>query len=394
MPEQLPDDDACYIISKYIYLKKRSGLINSMVRVSSIDMADALPEYAKMKLPKIKAKVFGEIAGFFQVAFNEYKSESGVILNLKTHPKHPTLKKIDYTIPHQRVSGASCKYKIVIDPSYINCGTIHSHADFGAFHSGTDENDEKYFDGLHITVGNVVHLPHSCSISACVVVNGKRVSVDPCNYIEGIELLPEQDATKKTFYKILDEANIIKNKDNLKLVTPLYRGGFQNMVTNMTSPQIQTEFKWNSMWHEVGKEDDKTAPCEACVFKEMRIESLLNDTEFDDDLFKDDGSMLSDQYELHDDGPILGGHFEPSAPIFQPGDIDENGIKRVDNQLSYSEFQRLRDKKLKKSIKCNCGTTFFMENSEVSNICPSCETIHPGKIVTVEDILELKTEKL
>jgi hypothetical protein len=400
MPDKLPEDDACYIISKYIYLKKRSGLINSMVRVNSIDMADILPEYAKMKLPKIKARVFGEVAGFFQMIYNEYKSESGIILNLKTHPLNPKLKKIDYTIPHQRVSGAACKYKIVIDPSYINCGTIHSHADFGAFHSGTDENDEKYFDGLHITVGNVLHLPHSCSISACVVVNGKRVLVNPCDYIEGIELLSDQDAIKKTFYKIVDQKIIVENRDNLKLVTPLYGSSFRHMVPDMTTSPQQTEFKWSSLWNEVDKEDNKTAPCETCIFKEMRVESLINDMEFDDGLFKDDGlcddanEPSMDAFMLIDDGPILGGYFEPTTPIFQPGDIDEDGIKRTNNQLTHSEFQKLKSDKMRKSIKCGCGTTFFIEDSEVSNICPSCEKEHPGEIVTVEDVLELKTEKL
>jgi hypothetical protein len=112
---------------------------------------------------------------------------------------------------------------------------------------------------------------------------------------------------------------------------------------------------------------------------------------FDDDLSKDDGSMLGEQYALHDD-PVLGGHFEPSNPIFQSGEEDEDGIRRTDNQMSYSEFQRLRDRKLKKSIKCECGTTFFIENSEISNICPSCETEHPGEKVSLNDVLESKTE--
>jgi hypothetical protein len=34
-------------------------------------------------------------------------------------------------------------------------GTIHSHCNFSAFHSSTDDADEIGFDGLHITIGNV-----------------------------------------------------------------------------------------------------------------------------------------------------------------------------------------------------------------------------------------------
>lgn len=34
-------------------------------------------------------------------------------------------------------------------------GTIHSHCNFNAYHSGVDDADEIDFDGLHITIGNV-----------------------------------------------------------------------------------------------------------------------------------------------------------------------------------------------------------------------------------------------
>ena len=47
------------------------------------------------------------------------------------------------------------EYQKLINAGYVLYGTIHSHCNFSAFHSGTDDRDEIEFDGLHITIGNV-----------------------------------------------------------------------------------------------------------------------------------------------------------------------------------------------------------------------------------------------
>lgn len=398
MPEVLPDDDACYIVSKHIYLKKKTGLIDSMVQVQTIDMGAALPEYARMNLPKIKAKTFGEIAGFFCMIFKEHRSEAGTILNLKTHPTNPKLKKIDYTVPHQRVSGGACKYDIVIDPSYLNCGTIHSHADFGAFHSGTDVNDEKYFDGLHITIGHVTQLPRFCSISASVVVNGKRIIVDPCRYIEGIQLSKEK-RFQAELYEILDENTIVEIQKYKKMVAPMYttaawaRTGY---VAPGTSAQKQTMFNWED-WNKLGELNStkKLAPCEECIFKELKTQELLDSIEFlDDDLDPvnlDKDLPPFENYLGEDDfGAPLGGIFEDNGITFKPGEIDEDGVKRKDRALSYTEFQAMKNSALSSSIKCTCGTTFFVDDPEKRNICPTCELDHPAQKFTMEDAMALK----
>lgn len=38
---------------------------------------------------------------------------------------------------------------------YVLCGTLHHHCNISSFQSGTDENDEKASNGLHITVGRL-----------------------------------------------------------------------------------------------------------------------------------------------------------------------------------------------------------------------------------------------
>lgn len=417
MPDKLPEDDACYIVSKHIYLKKKSGLIDAMIKVSHINMGEELPEFARMKLPKIKAKVFGKIVGFFKLAFGEYHSESGVILNLKTHPTNPKLKKIDYTIPHQTVSNSRCKYNIVVDPSYINCGTIHCHSDFGAFHSTTDEKDERYFDGLHITVGHI-NLDE-VSIAACIVINDKRVPVDPCDYIEGIENATEtrflQTTTK--FYKILDHGTIVSDEENLKFVTPAnYMRG-----TPPTAPSTHTKewdewFKTNRLLDKVDDSEIPKTVCEECIFKEVKVSSLLDDIVFDDDVYNTADNPLSVDGMLNNDvtndlcGPddiTPDDNFDmsfteqdkifferDSTPLFHSGEIDEDGIKRHDNSIPIHEFESVKNAKLKKSIKCDdCGSTFFIENPEMVNACPSCEKKHDGNTYTAADFLREKRAK-
>jgi hypothetical protein len=395
MPDVLPEDDACYIISKYIYLKKRTGLIDSMVRVDSINMAEELPEYAKMKLPKIKAKTFGKVVGLFKMVFGKYHSESGVIMNLLSHPDKPELKKIDYTIPHQRVSAAHCKYAIVTDPSYLNCGTIHCHSDFGAFHSGTDENDERYFDGLHITVGHI-DLDY-VSIAACIVINGKRVKVDPRQYIEGITQNIELSTPTTQHFRLDNQETIVHAEKDMKYITQMYPtagGGISDYPTR----QIQTEFDWKDWksWGNDQPEGVKTS-CDECVFKEIKVETMLEDIEFVDD--DDDRRLFDDDYDQDrfDDRADGTGEFNRedkerferrfAEPLFKTGEVDENGIKRHDNHISLKDYEIEKGKKLSYSIKCECGTTFFIVDPAKPSPCPNCETLFEARTYTITDYL-------
>jgi hypothetical protein len=376
MPEVLPEDDACYIVSKYIYLKKRSGLIDSMVRVESIDMGEILPEYANISLPKIKAKVFGQVQGFFKMTYGKYKSEAGVILNLKTHPQKPTLKKLDYTVPHQKVSGAGCHYQIVVDPKYVNCGTIHSHANFGAFHSGTDINDEKYFDGLHITVGH--NDQEKISIAACVVVNAKRIKVNPLNYIEGIKFV--ETFGNNDFYEFIDKSLVVGDPKYLDYVTPAYTtsswgSGYKAPATR----GIQKEW---ADWCKLAPTLEDTVPCKECIFKEIKLEDELDSIVFDDD---DDYNLFSsaDKDFMEKD----------MSPMFKDGEIDEDGFMRRDQRITMKDFDRAKSTIIKKSLKCECGTTFFVDDPEKENSCPSCETKYPAQRFTFTDFMKMRKQE-
>ncbi len=389
LPEKLPDDDACYIVSKHIYLKKRSGLIDSMVQVESIDMGSVLPEYARMNLPKIKAKVIGKVFGFFRMVYGRYSSEAGVILNLHTHPQKENLKRIDFTVPHQRVSGGGCKYQIVVDPSYVNCGTIHSHSNFGAFHSGTDVNDERYFDGLHITIGH--NDSDVKSISACIVVNGKRIKVNPLDYIEGIKRVEGPTRSKDDFYALIDPSLAVEDTKHLEFVTPQYVRPMTSTgyVSPAAAKNQQKIFDWEAWKKDVPPTLERTVPCKECIFKEIKLDELEDIVFFDSD--EDDDLLLEEEFGEEDRKLFEG---MSSDPLFKVGEVDEDGVKRKNRRLTFDDFEREKAKRLQKSIKCSCGTTFFLDDPEKENQCPSCEKRHPAQRFTFMDFMNLQDDEI
>jgi len=119
--------------------------------------------------------------------------------------------------PEQTVTYSSVEYNRadnvpVEDRNYIGStgdgwqmvGTIHSHCDFSAFHSGTDEADEASFDGVHLTFGHVNQ--DRFSIAASIVFSNNRTKMNPVDVAEGIvfdseELIREEEEETRGFYK-------------------------------------------------------------------------------------------------------------------------------------------------------------------------------------------------
>lgn len=177
----LPEDDICFLVSDKIYLKKKTEIVESLIPIQNISFKDPIIPYAKLHIKKIPAVLVSKILTFFKIVTERVKSEAIVLLCY-----NPKNKKYKILVPNQEVSYASVKYTPVnTPPNYILISTIHSHNTFGAFHSGTDKNDEEGFDGLHITFGNVDN--ENFTISASVVVNDMRFLVNPLDYLNGIE---------------------------------------------------------------------------------------------------------------------------------------------------------------------------------------------------------------
>jgi PRTRC genetic system protein A len=184
---EIPDDDICYIVAKEgIFLKKRLGIMESIAPVKNISILQSVQSSAKMHIEKIPAISSAKILEFFKAVYDEHKAEAVVLMFYNEETK-----KYKFIVPPQKVSGAAVDYtKSIQVDNFQMIGTIHSHANFSAFHSGTDSSDEKNFDGLHITFGHVNS--DEISISASIVSNGFRVIIDPEEYMIGLEKIQKE----------------------------------------------------------------------------------------------------------------------------------------------------------------------------------------------------------
>lgn len=179
---ELPKDGTYYVLTQDgVYLSKDTGLIRAMVKVDKISFLQKLEAKAELRLPKIPSEIIVKPLLFFRRVFETHHSEAGILLY---YSKEQNAYAID--APEQEVSAAAVDYEVQsrYDEGFNLVGTIHSHCDFAAFHSGVDVHDEKDFDGIHITIGRVDQ-PYF-TISCTIVVNNNRFKVDPEDLIFGI----------------------------------------------------------------------------------------------------------------------------------------------------------------------------------------------------------------
>ena len=186
--QEMPDDDIMYIVSKEgVYLKKKLGIMESITPVKGISTLESIEMMATMHIKPIPGTLFAPVIDFFKKVYKEHRSEAIVLLFYNEEKR--TYKIVP---PAQKVSGAAVDYnRAMTIEDHIMVGDIHSHAGFSAFHSGVDDDDEKSFDGLHITIGN--NNDDEVSISTSIVSNGQRFIADTMDYVNGLELTVDID---------------------------------------------------------------------------------------------------------------------------------------------------------------------------------------------------------
>ena len=195
--QKLPDDDICYIVAKEgVFLKKKIGVMESVAPVKNISILNSVASMARMHINPIPAQTGAKILEFFKEVYSEYRGEAIVLLFY-----NETTGKYRVVPPHQKVTASACDYNRGITvKGFTMIGTIHSHANFSAFHSGTDDDDEKTFDGLHITYGHVTS--EECTISASIVANGFRFMVDPEDYMLGVKKTADDEVEDRYITKV------------------------------------------------------------------------------------------------------------------------------------------------------------------------------------------------
>jgi len=78
-------------------------------------------------------------------------------------------------------------------------GTIHSHCDFSAFHSGTDQADESTFDGIHITLGHVNR--NDFSIVASLAFSDNRFPKAIADVCEGLPAVGSEVVEERGLFR-------------------------------------------------------------------------------------------------------------------------------------------------------------------------------------------------
>ncbi len=160
-------------------LYKRNGVAIALIPVDSVQGMAELPEVVNFTATRIPLDLIRTVTAWFKKVYGKFHSEAVGYLYY-----NPVSYEWKFIPPTQTATGGSAKYDEATKiEDWQVVGTIHSHAGMDAFHSGTDDHDEKSFDGIHITVGRLDSVPeYSCSI----VVQGMREIVDPAILIDGM----------------------------------------------------------------------------------------------------------------------------------------------------------------------------------------------------------------
>jgi hypothetical protein len=194
---ELPTSGNYFVIAKNgVYMHKDVGIITGLVKVevSDLPLQGQLAADVHFNLPPLPNYILFKALTFFRRVWHQYRAEAATVLFFNS-----TINDYYLHCPRQEVSGGGVRYGVINnaeDPEevtfiskmrvegYKRVGTIHSHCNFSAFHSGTDTSDEAKFDGLHITLGHVDR--DQASMVSSLVANNNRFQVSPDTVVSGI----------------------------------------------------------------------------------------------------------------------------------------------------------------------------------------------------------------
>lgn len=132
----------------------RNAFYTACVKLDGLPSLADLEESVELHVPVLPLDLFRQVEAFFVQVYELHRSEAVVLLYC-----NPAARAWRIVVPPQEVLGLHVSYDLESLPEppagFELFGTAHSHAAIAAFHSGTDDTDEAFFDGMHITVGNV-----------------------------------------------------------------------------------------------------------------------------------------------------------------------------------------------------------------------------------------------
>jgi hypothetical protein len=247
---ELPSEP-CYLIAKNGAFQYDPNAIKKSLPVNLSDIINLaeLKTHVRLQLQKLPAEIIYRCLLFFRLVYSKYHSESCLILYYHAEKKQYYLR-----CPKQRVTHGSVVYGSKSDGTfygaaeqdqeeilfqsqmfkdgYAKVGTIHSHCDFSAFHSGIDTADEARFDGVHVTIGHVNSNFFSFVVS--LVVYGNRFKIEQNDM---------SDITTALLYQHGEHYDINLTKDEQAKIKEEYKDEIEKeWFSRVDKPYIQPTY--------------------------------------------------------------------------------------------------------------------------------------------------------
>lgn len=139
----------------------------------------------ELLLPPIPGETVKTIVRFFAWVYGEHRTEALVLVWWNEGNRSYVL-----SAPPQEIAPGGVHYRIPPreKPGCL-IGTFHSHGALGAFHSSVDVCDERFFDGIHGTLGSFSAWAggkRSFSLSLQAAINDTRFALEPTEWMEGL----------------------------------------------------------------------------------------------------------------------------------------------------------------------------------------------------------------
>lgn len=177
------DEKAFYLLSRDgLFLCRNHPFFRSCAPATSwpAELGSQRP-FLEINFPKLPALMVERIVGFFHLVAERHSSEAAALLVWNRQANA-----VEVFVPDQiatvGVSWLGTRYPLNVSyempplpPHLMVIGDIHSHVDYPASPSFTDEADEKYRPGLHIVVGRIWDEPPEFHCE--VLADGTRFKV-------------------------------------------------------------------------------------------------------------------------------------------------------------------------------------------------------------------------
>ncbi|MEK7628820.1 MAG: hypothetical protein AAB421_05415 [Patescibacteria group bacterium] len=182
---------AAYIVAQNgLFTRVKNDWVDAVVPVKSFPALEPETARAQLLLPQIPEMVFVKAVLFFHHIYYLRRTEAAVLLHFNKKDGW------NLTIPKQQASYSHVRYDMTERiPGYRCVGTMHSHGNMSAFHSGIDTHDEASFDGVHITIGSLGGFPYF-GMDPEVVIRGARFKLGTAHIAGYSGITTEQAATK------------------------------------------------------------------------------------------------------------------------------------------------------------------------------------------------------